>query len=177
MHRSSPRHHDPSRESDGPSPEQTRATSVQHRSRSAASCRAVRCSLRHASPQSATSAPAPSRTWGKCRDDPAALPGASGRCRWRSPSASGPSSPRARWQRALTGMFSGSARCRRKTSVRRVRRGWPSLRPPSFRRWGLWSWLSRSLPPCVPHHLRHFQYCQGDGSDREEQETVGERHG
>ena len=126
------------RESGAPSRGQTPATSARHRSRSAASCRAVRCFPRRPCPRSPSSVPAPCRTWGNRRDDPAGSPGASGRCRWFCPAASAPSFLRALWWRALTETSSGSARCKSRTSLRRVRRGAPSLRPPSFRRWGLW---------------------------------------
>ena len=204
-----------SRESGAPSRGQIPATPARRRSRSASSCRAVRRSPRHPRPRSPSSVPAPCRTWGNRRDDPAALPGASGRCKWSCPlsvpptpdyvpapsriSGNHPVCPTPRpdtsgnsiWRqqpasplhvrgyyendrgvrgrdhrhpasrracghplgqsRFGTETFSGSVRCKSRTSLRRVQRGAPSLGPPSFRRWGLWSWLSLSSSPGGSH--------------------------
>ena len=50
--------------------------------------------------------------------------------------------PRASRRRAWTETFADSGRCKSRTSFHRVRRGEQRLRPRSFRRWGLWSWVS-----------------------------------
>ena len=43
-------------------------------------------------------------------------------------------------------------------------------------RFGIFIWLSLSLPPGVPHHLHHLQNQQRDGAHGEKQEAIGERH-
>ena len=54
---------------------------------------------------------------------------------------SSPTFPRGLRRRVWTETFAGSGRCKSGTSFHRVRHGERWLRPRSFRRWGLWSWI------------------------------------